>query len=145
VARASGVRRDVRKDHPSGHYRTASISPAVAQTGDVLARAQVRWTETRRSLELLRGLVRSLPEGEIHAPCGPPAPGRLAVSMVEGWRGEITHAALTDESGRFARYKIKDPSFQNWTGLALVLRGMQVSDFPLCNKSFNLSYAGHDL
>ena len=75
--------------------------------------------------------------------------------MVEGWRGEITHVALTDGlapgpgragfSPRFARYKVKDPSFQNWTGLTLALRGMQVSDFPLCNKSFNLSYAGHDL
>jgi Ni,Fe-hydrogenase III large subunit len=65
--------------------------------------------------------------------------------MVEGWRGEVVHVAITDARGRFARYKAKDPSFQNWTGLALALRGMQVSDFPLCNKSFNLSYSGNDL
>ena len=72
-------------------------------------------------------------------------PNTLAVSLVEGWRGEICHVALTDAEGRFARYKIVDPSFHNWTGLALALRDQQISDFPLCNKSFNLSYCGHDL
>jgi Ni,Fe-hydrogenase III large subunit len=65
--------------------------------------------------------------------------------MVEGWRGELCHVALTDESGRFARYKVVDPSFHNWSALAYALRGQQISDFPLCNKSFNLSYSGHDL
>ena len=65
--------------------------------------------------------------------------------MTEGWRGEVLHLALTDGRGRFSRYKIVDPSFHNWFGLALALRGEQVSDFPLCNKSFNLSYCGHDL
>ena len=70
---------------------------------------------------------------------------QLVVSMVEGWRGEICHVALTDPQGYFARYKIVDPSFHNWTGLAVALRDQQVSDFPLCNKSFNLSYCGHDL
>ncbi len=69
----------------------------------------------------------------------------LAVALVEGWRGEICHVALTDAVGRFRRYKIVDPSFHNWTGLALALRGQAISDFPLCNKSFNLSYCGFDL
>ena len=69
----------------------------------------------------------------------------VAVSMTEGWRGEVCHVALTDAQGRFDAYKIVDPSFHNWTGLALALRGQQISDFPLCNKSFNLSYCGHDL
>ena len=69
----------------------------------------------------------------------------LVVSLVEGWRGEIGHVAVTDERGRFARYKVVDPSFHNWTGLAMALRDRQISDFPLCNKSFNLSYCGHDL
>jgi len=64
---------------------------------------------------------------------------------VEGWRGEICHVAMTDSTGRFARYKILDPSFHNWMGLAIALRDQQISDFPLCNKSFNLSYCGHDL
>ncbi|MCC8193777.1 MAG: hydrogenase, partial [Deltaproteobacteria bacterium] len=67
------------------------------------------------------------------------------VALVEGWRGEICHAALTDENGRFFHYAVTDPSFHNWMGLALALRDQQISDFPLCNKSFNLSYCGHDL
>ena len=67
------------------------------------------------------------------------------MSLVEGWRGEIAHVAVTDAQGRLARYKVKDPSFHNWFGLAMALRDGQISDFPLCNKSFNLSYAGHDL
>jgi len=73
------------------------------------------------------------------------APNALVVSISEGWRGEIVHVAETDAAGRFARYKVVDPSFHNWMGLALALRGMEISDFPLCNKSFNLSYCGHDL
>ncbi len=75
----------------------------------------------------------------------PAAPDRLVVSLVEGWRGEICHAVRTGPDGRFVRYKIVDPSFHNWMGLQLAMRGQQISDFPLCNKSFNLSYAGHDL
>ena len=79
-------------------------------------------------------------------PGGPLRPGHLAVALVEGWRGEICHVALTDARGpTFARYKVVDPSFHNWMGLALALRDQQISDFPLCNKSFNLSYCGHDL
>lgn len=71
--------------------------------------------------------------------------GKIAVAMTEGWRGEICHVAITDENGGFSRYKVTDPSFHNWMGLAMALRDEQISDFPLCNKSFNLSYAGHDL
>ena len=145
VARACGAPRDVRRDHPPARGSAAPIPVASAATGDVLARAQVRWIEAQRSLEFVIEQLRSLPAGTIREVCGPPAPGRLAVSMVEGWRGEIAHVAFTGEDGRFLRYKVKDPSFQNWSGLALALRGMQISDFPLCNKSFNLSYAGHDL
>jgi Ni,Fe-hydrogenase III large subunit len=65
--------------------------------------------------------------------------------MVEGWRGEVVHIARTDERGDVCQYKIVDPSFHNWTGLELALKNGQISDFPLCNKSFNLSYAGYDL
>ena len=67
------------------------------------------------------------------------------MSLVEGWRGEICHTAVTDGDGHFRRYKIVDPSFHNWTGLAMAMRDQPISDFPLCNKSFNLSYSGHDL
>ena len=76
---------------------------------------------------------------------GLPAADTLAVALVEGWRGEVCHVALTDAAGHFRRYKIIDPSFHNWTGLALALRGQAISDFPICNKSFNLSYCGFDL
>ena len=69
----------------------------------------------------------------------------IVVSLVEGWRGEVCHVAFTDERGQLAHYKITDPSFHNWSGLALALRNEQISDFPLCNKSFNLSYCGFDL
>jgi Ni,Fe-hydrogenase III large subunit len=89
--------------------------------------------------------IRDLPEGKIQRPVNPLRPDHFVVSMVEGWRGEIVHVAQTDASGNFSHYKIIDPSFHNWTGLAMALRNEQISDFPLCNKSFNLSYAGHDL
>ena len=72
-------------------------------------------------------------------------PNRLCVSLVEGWRGEICHVAITDAAGRIRTYKVVDPSFHNWMGLAMALRNQQISDFPLCNKSFDLSYCGHDL
>lgn len=67
------------------------------------------------------------------------------LSAVEGWRGEIVHLAVTDKAGRFLHYKIVDPSFRNWFALAIAMRGQAIMDFPLCNKSFNLSYCGHDL
>jgi len=72
-------------------------------------------------------------------------PESLVVTLNEGWRGEVSHCLLTDADGGIARYKVKDPSFHNWTGLAMALRNQEISDFPLCNKSFNLSYCGFDL
>jgi Ni,Fe-hydrogenase III large subunit len=116
-----------------------------AHHGDVNSRALVRWLECRQSLEFLAERLDALPGTAVLAPAKPLAKSALAVSLVEGWRGEICHVAITDEAGRFARYKIVDPSFKNWFGLALALRGQGISDFPLCNKSFNLSYCGHDL
>jgi len=105
----------------------------------------VRWLEIQRSVEFIRGQIAALPGGAVRAPCGPPAAEATVVSLQEGWRGEIAHVATTDAAGRFARYKVVDPSFHNWLGLALALRNQEISDFPLCNKSFNLSYCGHDL
>jgi Ni,Fe-hydrogenase III large subunit len=145
AARASGVSRDVRRDHPSGLFRFRHIPVVTGESGDVFARAWVRRLECERSIEFVLRELRRLPGGAIRVSCGEPASGKLVVSMVEGWRGEITHVAATGESGRFSRYKVKDPSFHNWFGLALALRGEQISDFPLCNKSFDLSYSGHDL
>ncbi|GEJ56891.1 hydrogenase large subunit [Anaeromyxobacter diazotrophicus] len=145
AARASGASRDVRRDHPFGLYRFTHLPVATGESGDVFARAWVRWLEIDRSAGFVLDHLRGLPEGPVRAALPALPPGRLAVSMVEGWRGEIAHVALTDDQGRLGRYKVKDPSFHNWMGLAQALRGEQVSDFPLCNKSFNLSYAGHDL
>ncbi len=145
AARACGLERDVRADFPAGFYRFAHVPLSTWSTGDVFARAFVRWLEIQRSAAFIRGQVQSLPAGPHRAAVGALRPDFLAVSLVEGWRGEICHVALTDAAGRFGRYKIVDPSFHNWMGMAIALRDQQISDFPLCNKSFNLSYCGHDL
>jgi Ni,Fe-hydrogenase III large subunit len=145
AARASGVSCDVRRDHPSGLFRFRHVPVVTGESGDVFARAWLRRLEAERSAEFVLRELRHLPAGTVRVPCGRPAPGKLVVAMVEGWRGELTHVAVTGEGGRLDRYKVKDASFHNWMGLALALRGEQISDFPLCNKSFNLSYCGHDL
>jgi Ni,Fe-hydrogenase III large subunit len=145
AARASGLVRDVRFDHPAGWYRFAQSPVAVWPDGDVFARAKVRSLEIQRSGTFLLEQLATPPESQIRGELPPAAPDTLAVAMVEGWRGEICHVALTDSAGCFRRYKICDPSFHNWIGLALALRGEAISDFPLCNKSFNLSYCGFDL
>jgi len=144
-ARACGVARDVRHDHPRGVYVAAAPPPASAHGGDVAARAAVRRLEIEHSVAFARARLDALPAGALRVPCAGLAASSLAVALVEGWRGEICHVALTDEAGRFRRYKITDPSFHNWFALALAMRDGQISDFPLCNKSFNLSYCGHDL
>jgi Ni,Fe-hydrogenase III large subunit len=145
AARACGVAHDVRQEFPCGIFRFAQIPVSTWHTGDVFARAQVRWLEIQRSVAFVKEQLRALPEGPVRVPVGRPRADGLVVSLVEGWRGEICHVVVTDERGAFARYKVVDPSFHNWMGLAMALRGQQISDFPLCNKSFNLSYCGHDL
>jgi len=145
AARACGVRRDVRQDHPTGYYRLAQIPPVTAPDGDVHARATVRWLEMQRSLEFARALLAELPSGAARVACPAPRAELVVVSLVEAWRGEAAHVALTGASGRFQRYKVTDPSFHNWPALEQALRGMEISDFPLTNKSFNLAYGGHDL
>jgi Ni,Fe-hydrogenase III large subunit len=145
AARACGLVRDVRYDHAAGWHRFAQAPVAVWPSGDVFGRARVRWLEIQRSGQLLLEQLASPPEGAVRAECAAAAPDSLAVALVEGWRGEVCHVALTGPAGMFRRYKIVDPSFHNWIGLALAMRGQAVSDFPLCNKSFNLSYCGFDL
>jgi len=145
AARASGVPIDVRCQHPTGLYRLAHIPASVADSGDVYARATVRWLEAARSFAFVREQLGALPRGPRYAPVGPLAPDTWVVAMTEGWRGEIAHVAHTDAAGELAGYRLVDPSFHNWSGLAMALRGVGISDFPLCNKSFDLSYCGHDL
>ena len=145
AARACGLVRDVRYDHPAGWHRFAQAPVAVWPSGDVFARAKVRTLEIQRSGQYLCEQLAAPAEGELRSELAPPVADTFAVALVEGWRGEVCHVALTDAAGRFRRYKIIDPSFHNWTGLALALRGTAISDFPICNKSFNLSYCGFDL
>ena len=145
AARASGLARDARHDQPSGIFRFAHIPMATTDSGDVFARAYVRWLEIQQSIAFVREQLRAIPPGAVRVPLGPLLPRRLAVSLNEGWRGEVCHVAITDEQGSFSRYKVVDPSFHNWSALAHAMREQQISDFPLCNKSFNLSYCGHDL
>ncbi len=145
AARASGIKRDVRHDFPFGIYRMTHLPVATALNGDVAARSMVRWLEAQKSLDFIEEQLRQLPGGSHRSTVAPPQPDALVVALTEGWRGMICHVAVTDPHGHFARYKIVDPSFHNWQGLAMALRGQQISDFPLCNKSFNLSYCGFDL
>jgi Ni,Fe-hydrogenase III large subunit len=144
-ARASGIAVDVRATHPFAPYDARRIPVTVGDGGDVHARTLLRFEEARHSALYVVGLLSTLPEGPVRAALAPLAPGRLAVALVEGWRGEICHAVATGAGGRFERYAVVDPSFHDWMGLQLAMRGGQISDFPLCNKSFNLSYCGHDL
>jgi Ni,Fe-hydrogenase III large subunit len=145
VARACDIHRDVRHDHPYGLFRFAHVPVATAWAGDALARTLVRWLEVQRSLDFVIEQLAGLPRGAIQVECAALRPQEMAVAMTEGWRGEIVHVALTDAHGRIRRHKVVDPSFHNWRAVARAMAGNQISDFPLCNKSFNLSYAGHDL
>ncbi len=145
AARACEVPRDVRHDHPYGLFRFAHIPVATLWAGDVLARALVRRIEIQRSLDFVIEQLASLPRGAIRVECGALRPNELAVSLAEGWRGEVLHVGITDDTGAIRRYKVVDPSFHNWPALAAAMPGNAISDFPLVNKSFNLSYAGHDL
>jgi Ni,Fe-hydrogenase III large subunit len=144
-SRACGLVRDARFNQPSGIYSFSGIPVSTHEAGDVSARAYVRWLEIRQSVAFIKKMLGDLPMGAVRYPSGELAPDTLVVAINEGWRGEICHVAITGATGRFLRYKIVDPSFHNWTGLAMSLRNGAISDFPLCNKSFNLSYCGHDL
>ena len=145
AGRASGIETDTRINFPYGAYRYFPVSLITLPTGDVFARARLRALEIDESLRFIFEQFQNIPAGEIKSDFGNVEPSSGVISIVEGWRGEIIHTAFTDESGKMIQYKIKDPSFNNWYGLNLALRKTAISDFPLCNKSFDLSYAGHDL
>ncbi|MBQ4615639.1 MAG: NADH-quinone oxidoreductase subunit C [Mailhella sp.] len=150
AARASGVAMDCRFDWPLCDVENKSLSKRVPGSGDVLARTLVRSQEVDDAAASVEADLKFLGDSSGTEPVRVSMPeklpaGRLAVALVEGWRGEICHVGITDADGGWQAYKVVDPSFHNWTGLAMALRGEQISDFPLCNKSFNLSYCGHDL
>lgn len=146
AARASGSGYDARSDFPHALYPAVAPEPAREEGGDVLARAAVRRTEIERSLTVIVRVADEIPESPIRAALAATLPPeRVGVGVVEAWRGELIHWITTGPDGCIARYAIKDPSFNNWTGLAIAVRNNLVGDFPLCNKSFNLSYSGNDL
>jgi len=146
AARVSGINRDIRASHPHDFYPALGHQPIVKHHGDVYSRAQLRRREIKQSIGYIRQLLEQIPpENTTRKPLKQSAAASFALSLTEGWRGEICHCAITDEKGELAHYKVKDPSFHNWLALALALRNNEISDFPVCNKSFDLSYCGHDL
>jgi Ni,Fe-hydrogenase III large subunit len=142
--RASGIDLDVRRDHPYAAYGNLEFRTPVYQEGDVLHRMQVRIDEVVESIDIVRAAAENLPVGPYRVPVGPLPAGRCALSAVEGWRGEIVWWVRTGEDGRLERCKIKDPSVNNWPALVEAVQGNIVPDFPVINKSFNLSYSGTD-
>jgi Ni,Fe-hydrogenase III large subunit len=145
-ARTTGLIRDIRWTHPYLLYGQIPHQPIVKHHGDVYSRIQIRKQEITQSIKYIKSFIREIPDvGPREAELQAPVAGSFVVSLTEGWRGEICHCAITDDAGNLALYKIKDPSLHNWLALALAVRNNDISDFPICNKSFNLSYCGHDL
>ncbi len=144
AGRASGFDHDLRRDFPHAAYDQVKVKVPVYQAGDVRHRLRVRVDEVRESLSLIEQFIAKLPGGPVHAAVGEVPADRAALGYVEGWRGEIFHWIRTAPDNRLARCKIKDPSLQNWPALSEAILGNIVPDFPVVNKSFNLSYSGTD-
>jgi Ni,Fe-hydrogenase III large subunit len=145
ASRASGVDLDARRDFPEPLFARRQPQVAIGSDGDVFARAMQRWREIENSVAFLNEALDDPGAGPARQSVAALMPDAVVLSLVEGWRGEIIHIAVTDTQGRFAQYRIVDPSFRNWFALAIAMRDQAILDFPLCNKSFNLSYCGHDL
>ncbi len=144
AGRASGFDHDLRRDFPSDFYDQVQFTVPVFTVGDVQHRMVVRREEIFQSLSIIRQVLGKLPGGPIRAEVGDVPPDRVALGYVEGWRGEIFHWIHTAPGNRLARCKVKDPSLQNWPALSEAIMGNIIPDFPVVNKSFNLSYSGTD-
>lgn len=144
AGRASGFDHDLRRDFPHAAYDRVKFTVPVYTVGDVQHRLQVRVDEVRQAFEIITQLAPHLPAGPVRTDLGPLPPDRTALGWVEGWRGEIFHWIRTAPGDRLARCKVKDPSLQNWPALSEAILGNIVPDFPVVNKSFNLSYSGND-
>jgi Ni,Fe-hydrogenase III large subunit/Ni,Fe-hydrogenase III component G len=144
AGRASGFDHDLRRDFPHAAYDRVSLTVPVYREGDVQRRMQVRIDEVQAALSIIEQIVATLPEGptRVNVPTLPA--NEVALGYVEGWRGEIFHWIRTATGGRLARCKVKDPSLQNWPALSEAILGNIIPDFPVVNKSFNLSYSGTD-
>ena len=148
ASRASGVKRDIRSSHPYAAYSSNIAHECVTKRqGDVMSRLMVRSNEVLQSADYIEQLLAEYTPSPLARPDYNVtlAAESLSFSLVEGWRGEICHVAITNNDGAITTYKVKDPSLHNWLALAIAVRGEGISDFPICNKSFNLSYCGHDL
>ena len=148
AAKASGVELDSRFDFHE-KWLEGIEDKRIKANGDVYSRTRERYKEVLQSIFIIKQLLKKLPEYKNEPLCvdcnNQYKPDTMVISIVEGWRGEVVHTAITDDYDNLARYKVKDPSFNNWYGLAMAVRNNGISDFPLCNKSFNLSYCGNDL
>jgi len=145
AGRASGQARDARIQFPQAPYDQCKVNMATHSHGDVLARAEVRFAELFESLRLIRELVKAMPEGKIFVPLNRVEKVCEGLGWVEGWRGEVLVAVRIGADGKLDRVHPHDPSWQNWPLLEVGMLGNIVPDFPLINKSFNLSYSGPDL
>ena len=145
AARASGVDADFRRDHPHDAYEGLRFEVPVEDGGDVRARLMIRAREVEQSLLILHQVLDALPDSPLVTRLPEQLPARAsALGWVEAWRGPCTHWVATDERGDIARVKVTDPSFLNWPGLVHAVPGNIIPDFPVINKSFNLSYSGND-
>ena len=148
AARASGVDLDSRFDMNDKYYTSLDVVKPFKAHGDVHSRFKLRYKEIKQSMKIIKAFLKKLvdEDGEIKKDTKYNLqPNSFVISIVEGWRGEVVHIAVTGADSELLRYKIKDPSFNNWYMLAMAVRNNGISDFPLCNKSFNLSYCGNDL
>jgi Ni,Fe-hydrogenase III large subunit len=148
-ARMSNIHRDVRVSHPDQAFQKFPYETVTVEKGDVFARFLLKKKEIRKSIAWIRNLLDNFQfessnteKPSYHLPL---KSNQFAISLTEAWRGEICHCAITDTEGNIKHYKVKDPSMHNWKALELSLRNVEISDFPINNKSYNLSYCGHDL
>jgi Ni,Fe-hydrogenase III large subunit len=144
AGRASGFNHDLRRDFPHAFYDQVQFNVPVFMEGDVQHRMVVRREELFQSFGIIRQVMQKLPAGPIQTKIGEVPPNRVALGYVEGWRGEIFHWIHTAPGNRLSRCKVKDPSLQNWPALSEAILGNIIPDFPVVNKSFNLSYSGTD-
>jgi len=145
AGRASGQAYDLRVDLPCAPYTELPVRKMQNLDGDVAARVAVRFEEVFESLRLIEDIVRQLPPGARAVDVATPAAGTLGIGLIEGWRGPVSIALTAAPDGMIRRCHPHDPSWQNWPVLEHAVVGNIVPDFPLINKSFNLSYSGHDL
>lgn len=145
VARASGLDRDVRRDHPYAAYRQLSFRVPTRYEGDVHARFLVKLEELGESISIAEQALGSLPPGDLRTRIGEIPEGMTSMSMVESPRGELVHWMISGQEGRPFRHKVRDASFHNWRAMETAVLGNIIPDFPLINKSFSLSYSGSDL